>query len=125
MLTLGIIVLASLVASCSDWLFMNVLVHRFYAADTTLWRRRSGSARIVVSQLAGTLATACVVVLCTLVPTRPLLVAALLWAGGPLPIVLQNLQWMPLHPAIGTSHAAGWLTRALIAAELEAHLGAR
>jgi hypothetical protein len=40
------------------------------------------------------------------------------WLAGALPVTLQNVQWMKLHPAIGASHAAGWLVRLLIAALL-------
>ena len=124
MLTIGIVLLASLVASFSDWVFMDLLVHRFYAANPALWRGGQGASRIALSQIIGTLATACVVGLCILAPGRPLLVAALAWAGGPLPMALQNLQWMRLHPAVAASHATGWLVRAIIAAELALHLGA-
>ena len=125
MAVVGRVLLASLIASFSDWLFMDVLVHRLYAADPAIWRSRGGTARIVLSQCIGTLATAGVVVLCSLSASRPMLLAAIAWSAGPLPIILQNAQWMRLHPAIGVSHAAGWLARAVIAAELAVHLGPR
>jgi len=122
MLITGVILLATLLASFTDWLFMDVLVHRFYQAAPALWRPTGGTARILVSQLIGTLASAAMVVLGIAAPGRPFLLAGAAWAAGPLPIGLQNLQWMRLHPAIAASHAAGWLVRLLIAALLAAWL---
>jgi len=116
-LTLGAIALATLLASFTDWLFMDVLVNRYYATAPEIWRPRGGTARIVVSQVIGTVATAAFVVLC-LHRVPPLHAAVLVWLAGALPVTLQNVQWMKLHPAIGASHAAGWLVRLLIAALL-------
>jgi hypothetical protein len=115
MLILATIALATLLASFTDWLFMDVLVHRFYAASPALWRPRGGAARIMVSQLIGTAATAALVALC-LAGARPFAAALLVWCAGALPVTLQNLQWMRLPPAIAASHAAAWLARLLIAA---------
>jgi hypothetical protein len=63
----------------------------------------------------GTAATAAAVALDIGAPGRPVLLALLVWAAGPLPAALQNLQWMRIHPAIGASHATAWLARLLIA----------
>ncbi len=115
MLILATIAVATLLASFTDWLFMDVLVHRYYAASPALWRPRGGTARIVVSQAIGTAATAAMVALC-LGGARPITAALLVWLAGALPITLQNLQWMNLSPAVAASHAAGWLARLLIAA---------
>jgi hypothetical protein len=109
-----VVLLATVLASFTDWLFYDVLIHRFYAAAPELWWP-GGRMRIVISQIVGTLATASAVALAWLVHGKPLLVAALLWAAGPLPATLQNLEWMRIHPAIGASHATGWLARLLIA----------
>ncbi len=122
MLILGVILLATLFASFTDWLFMDMLVHHFYQAAPEIWRPGTGPVRIVVSQLVGTLATAAIVVLCLVAPSRPLVVAGATWAAGPLPMAAQNLLWMRVHPAIAASHAAGWLARLLIAALLSAWL---
>jgi hypothetical protein len=122
MLTLGVIILASFLASFTDWLCMDLLVHRYYLAAPALWRQGQGTTRIVISQIIGTLATAAVVLLCLKLPGRPLFVAGAVWCAGPLPVGLQTLQWMRLHPAVTASHAAGWLARLLIAAYLAAWL---
>jgi hypothetical protein len=122
MLVLGVIVLATFVASFTDWVFMDLLIHRYYQSSPEVWRPRGGGARIAISQVIGTLATAAVVWLCLLVPGRAVLVALLVWCAGPLPVTLQNWQWMKLHPAVAASHAGGWLVRLLIAALLAAWL---
>jgi uncharacterized membrane protein YdbT with pleckstrin-like domain len=79
----------------------------------------------VVSQLIGTAATAALVVLCLWSPGRAVSVAAVAWVAGPLPVTLQNLQWMRLHPVIAASHATGWLVRFMITGLLSAWLLAR
>jgi hypothetical protein len=117
MLILGIIVLASVLASFTDWLFMDVLVHRYYRAAPDIWRPSGGPGRIVASQLIGTASTAAAVMLCLLAPGRPLLLSVAVWCAGPLPVIGQNLQWIKMQPQIAASHAAGWLVRILIAAE--------
>lgn len=117
---LGTILLATLAASITDWMFMDLLVHRFYAREPGVWRPSGGSRRIVVSQVIGTLATAAIVVLALLVPGRPLTVALAGWCAGPLPVCLQQAQWMRVHPVIAASHATGWLVRLLIGAGLAA-----
>jgi hypothetical protein len=116
------IVLATLAASFTDWLFMDALIHRFYAAHPDTWRPSEGAGRIIVSQVIGTATTAAAVLLCLLIPGRPLLLAIAVWAAGPLPVSLQTLQWMRVHPAITASHATGWLARLLIATFMAAWL---
>ena len=114
---IAIIAIASFLASFTDWLFMDVLIHSLYARAPQLWRPQGGAGRIVVSQLIGTAASAAVVGLC-LAGGAPLVVAGGVWLAGPCPVILQNMQWMKLHPAVGASHAVGWLARFVIAAAL-------
>jgi hypothetical protein len=118
----GVIVLASILASFTDWLCMDLLVHRFYARTPAVWRRREGSGRIVVSQFIATVATAATVVLCSMMPGHALVIAGAVWFAGPLPVIAQNLQWIGMHPAVACGHAAGWLLRLLIAGALVAML---
>jgi hypothetical protein len=115
MLILATIAIATLLASLTDWLFMDVLVNRYYAASPALWRARGGAARIAVSQAIGTGATVALVLLC-LAGVRPFTAAVLVWCAGALPVTLQNLQWMRLPPAVAVSHSTGWLARLLISA---------
>jgi hypothetical protein len=109
------ILLATFVASFTDWLFMDVLVHRFYLAEPQVWRPPGGRLRIVVSQIVGTLATAAAVLLGLMAPRQPIPLALVIWAAGALPISVQNWQWMRLNPVVPASHATGWLIRLLIA----------
>ena len=110
----GVVLLATILASLTDWLFFDVLIHRFYQAAPAVWRP-GGRARIVISQVASTLATAAAVIIAVRLPGAPALLAAGLWAAGALPISIHNWQWMNVHPAIEVSHATGWLIRFLIA----------
>jgi hypothetical protein len=123
----GVIVLASILASSTDWLFFDVLVHRYYQAAPEVWRAGSQGRRIVLSQLIGTLACAAMVMLYLSVPHwrvpgRPAALALIVWCAGPLPVVLQQWQWMRIHPAVAAGHAAGWLARLAITALLAAWL---
>ncbi len=115
MITFGVIVLASFFASFTDWLFMDVIVHPFYAANPQTWRSGQGSMRIVLSQIIGTVASGAVIGLCLLAPGRPLLVAGAAWCAGPFPVIVQNLQWIRMHPAVAASYGVGWLARLVIA----------
>jgi hypothetical protein len=117
-LILGVVVLASFVASFTDWLFMDALIHRYYAYAPEVWLPNSGVPRIIVSQIIGTAASAAVVMLCLLAPGRPLLVAGAAWCAGPLPVVLQYWQWVRIDPRVSASHAVGWLARLVIATML-------
>ena len=117
-----IILLATVVASFTDWVCMDLLVHRQYQAAPAVWRPGEGAGRIVISQVIGTLATAICVGMCAVVPGRPWLVASAAWGVGALPMALQNFQWMRISPAVTASHALGWLLRLLITACLTAWL---
>ncbi len=117
MIFVGVTLLATLLASLTDWLFFDVLVNRFYQAAPDIWRP-GGRRRIVLSQMAATIATAAAIGIAVRIPGHPVSVALCLWGAGALPIMLQNAQWMRLHPAIAAGHAVGWLARLLIATVL-------
>jgi hypothetical protein len=116
MLTIAAIAIASVLASFTDWVFMDLLVHESYADAPAVWRPRGGATRIVLSQLIATIATAVTVGMCVAMPGHPLLVASGVWLGGTVPVIAQNLQWMNLPPAIAASHTIAWLARAGFAA---------
>jgi hypothetical protein len=125
---LWVVVLSSLIASFTDWLFMGVLFHDKYLAHPEVWRDASGgnTGKIVISQLIGVVSSAALtLVLAGRHPQRlafDLGVALIVWLAGAAPITAQNLLWMKLHPLIATSQAAGWLVRFLITAALAAFL---
>ncbi len=114
--------LATALASFTDWLFMDALIHRTYAAHADTWRPTEACGRMIVSQVIGTLATTAAVGLFLLVPGRPLLVAVAAWAASPLPISLQTLRWICVHPAVTASDATGWPVRLLILTFMVARL---
>ena len=110
------ILLATVLASFTDWFFFDVACHRLYRASPDVWRQNKGAGRILLSQVIGTAATAFTIVLCTALPQHPWLAAAAFWIGGPLPVLLQNWQWMRVPAAVTAWHAAGSLARIAIAA---------
>ncbi len=110
----AVVLVASVVASFTDWLFMDVLIHGYYQADPDIWRGGRSTRRILVSQIVGALASAAMTILYLWAPGRPLWIACAAFCAGPLPVIMQQWLWMRLHPAIAVSHATGWLARALI-----------
>jgi len=68
--------------------------------------------------VVGAIASAAAVEIAVRIPGHPVLVAMCLWGSGALPIMVQNPQWMRMHPAIAAGHAVGWLARLLIATVL-------
>jgi hypothetical protein len=111
--TLGTVVAATVAASGTDWLFFDLFVHRYYIAEPSIWRP-GGKIRIVLSQVIGTLATCSAVAASVFAPGHAVSLAVLLWSAGALPIGIQNLFWLRMHPAIAASHAVGWFVRLLI-----------
>ncbi len=115
-----VVVLSSVLASFTDWLFMGVLFHDRYLAYPEVWREgRDNPRKIIWSQLIGSVACVGFVGLCLF--GRPVLrdylrEGFLVWVAATLPMLAQNGVWMKLHPLVLTSHAAGWLVRFLITA---------
>ncbi len=125
MIVVWTILLATSAASFTDWLCMDVLIHRFYAQTPQTWRANEGVGRIILSQIIGTLASAAVVLLYLRCPGRPILFGFGIWCAGALPVALQNLQWIKMSPIVAAGHSAGWLARVMIAALLAAWLTGR
>jgi len=113
------VLIASVLASFSDWLFMGVLFHDKYLDSPEIWRSRGRTEprTIIYSQLMGVLSSAAFAYLCqanALTIPGSLGAAALVWLAGPLVVIAQMVQWMKLHPLIGASHALGWLVRFIV-----------
>jgi hypothetical protein len=126
-----VVVLSSLIASFTDWLFMGVLFHDKYLAHREIWRGEVGDKagkmrKIVVSQLIGVISSAAFAFLLMHHSHRDLahdlVLAVVVWLAGAAPMAAQNVVWMKLHPLIGASHSLGWLARFLITAALAAFL---
>ena len=116
-----VVVIASVVTSFSDWLFMGVLFHDKYNAAPEIWRSSAESNErrlIVYSQLVGVLSCAAFVYLCTqtnaLTIPRSLGAAVAVWLAGPVVVITQMVLWTKLHPLIGASQSLGWLVRFIV-----------
>jgi hypothetical protein len=118
-----IVLLASVVTSFSDWLFMGVLFHKKYLASPEIWRSSAGANEprfIVYSQLMGILSCAAFTYLCvkasTLTIGASLTTATLVWIAGPVVVLAHMVIWTKLHPLIGVSQSLGWLVRFIVTA---------
>ena len=124
----GMIVLAVLVAGIvstfTDWLFMGVLFHDRYMEYPEVWRDgvRDGNDRtaVIYSCALDFVAAAAIVGLCVLANINTLWpaigVALLAWVAGPLVITITNGIFMKLDSAIVGTHSLGYLVRFLVAA---------
>jgi len=127
-LPIALTLLAAVVMTAlADWLFFGVLFHQHYLAFPEVWRRSAGSAggstaerrAILFSTLAGLLTPIAMVALCAWLPLaggRVWILALLLWAMIPLPLLVGNYLFIKLHPLILLSHALGWLAKLLCCA---------
>jgi hypothetical protein len=122
MIVVWTILLATVAASFTDWVCMDALVRRYYAQNPQTWRAGEGPARIIVSQIIGTVATAAIVLLSLRCPDRPVLLGLGIWCAGALPVTLQNLQWIRMSPVVAGGHA---VARIMIATLLAAWLVGR
>ena len=114
-------VIASVVASITDWLFMGMLFHERYLIHPEVWRGAlNESTKIIHSELIGILACLGFVLLCTTLRNRTMgayLTASLLvWLAAAVPMLVQDGVWMKLDPMVLGAHAAGWLARFAITA---------
>jgi Protein of unknown function (DUF1761) len=107
----------------TDWFFMGFLFHRKYLAYPEVWRKKPGepdAGLIAGSQAVALISCAAFVLVCARLGLHTwaatLKLAAMVWAMGPLPILVQNLMWTKVHPQITAAHLAGWLVRLLVCA---------
>jgi len=116
-----VVLIASVVTSFSDWLFMGVLFHEKYKAAPEIWRSSAESNErrlILYSQLVAVLSCAAFVYLCT--QTNALTIpwslgaAVIVWLAGPVVVIAQMVLWTKLHPLIGASQSLGWLVRFIV-----------
>jgi hypothetical protein len=124
-----VVVIASVVTSFSDWLFMGILFHDKYMASPEIWRSSAGSQErrlVIYSQVIGVLSCAAFAYLCTqanaLTITRSLGLAGIVWLAGPAVVLWQMVLWTKLHPLIGASQSLGWLVRFCVTALLASWL---
>ena len=123
----AVVVLASLIASVTDWLFMGAMFHERYLIYPEVWRGSvSEGAKIIQSELIGILSCVGFVAVALMLRLRTmgaLLAAALLvWLATTVPMLVQDGIWMKIDPLVLSAHAVGWLLRFLITALLCAWL---
>jgi hypothetical protein len=123
----AVVVLASLIASVTDWLFMGAIFHDRYLIYPEVWRGRLDEvAKIAWSQLIAILSCLGFALLAGMLRLRTmgaLLVAAfLVWLAVAVPMLVQDGIWMKLDSWVLGAHALGWLARFLITALLCAWL---
>jgi hypothetical protein len=113
-----VVVIASVVASFSDWLFMGVLFHSRYRTSPEIWRFAAGKSQrslIFYSQIIATICCAAFAYLCiqgnglTIPGSMRLAVCA--WLAGPVVVLAQMVMWTKLDPLVGASQSLGWLAR--------------
>jgi hypothetical protein len=122
-----VVVLASLIASVTDWLFMGAIFHDRYLIYPEVWRGSlDEGAKIAWSQLIAILSCLGFALLAGMLRLRSmgaLLAAALLvWLAVAVPMLVQDGIWMKLDSWVLGAHALGWLARFLITALLCAWL---
>lgn len=123
----GMVVLAVLVAGIistfTDWLFMGLLFHDRYARFPEVWREGILGGRertaVIYSAALGFVSAAGVIALCVLANVDTFWpavgIAFFAWLAGPLVITVTNAFFVKLDWAVAGAHAAGYLVRFLIA----------
>ena len=112
------VVVATILMSFSDWLFFGVIFHERYQETPEVWRTGSEGPKIAASTLSALVSAIVFFVIAPWLQVRgvgPSLILALLtWLAGSLPQTFTSTLFLRYAPAIGASHAIGWLARSLI-----------
>jgi hypothetical protein len=119
----AIVVLASLAASVTDWLFMGAMFHDRYLLYPEVWRGSLGEGtKIMDSELIGILSCVGFVAVAAMLRLRTmgalLAAAILIWLATAVPMLVQDGIWMKIDPLVLGAHSLGWLARFLITALL-------
>src|SRR4051812_25352907 len=98
-----IVILASLIASVTDWLFMGAMFHDRYLLYPEVWRGSlDEGTKIVDSELIGILSCLGFVAVAAMLRLRTagaLLAAAILvWLATAVPMLVQDGIWMKIDP---------------------------
>ena len=121
---LATVIVAGIVSSFTDYLFMGLLFHDKYNAHPEVWRSAKGDDKgaIMWSTAIGFAVCAIFTFVCYRLNWQiysvmvPLKLAVAVWAMGALPIEITNSIWMKLHPQIAVAHALGWLAKFVVTA---------
>jgi len=123
LLLIGMAVLAGVLGSVTDWLFMGVLFHDAYNRHPEIWRPAIGAGRdktaVLLSVTIGFLMSFAIVGLCAFANVAGVmqgtLVALLAWIAGPLAVMAINGLFIKLDPRIIVAHSIGYLLRFVLA----------
>jgi len=123
LLLIGMAVLAGVLGSVTDWLFMGVLFHDAYNRHPEIWRPAIGAGRdktaVLLSVAIGFLMSFAIVGLCAFANVAGVvqgtLVALLAWIAGPLAVMAINGLFIKLDPRIIVAHSIGYLLRFVLA----------
>jgi hypothetical protein len=116
--------LASVLASFTDWYFFGIMFHDRYYTNAGVWRKYADKKDEIRSITIGTIfgaATSFVFIIFvsylgrTALPSV-LAAAGVLWVMIPLPLLLTNSIFMRIDRALVVSHALGWLARLVVSA---------
>ena len=120
----GAAILASTLASFTDWYFFGVLFHNRYNATPGAWKKYADKKdeirSISISTLLQSITSVVFVGACaylqivTLIPT--LCAAFVVWLMLPLPLLISQSLFLRVHRLIVVSHSLGWLARLLVTA---------
>jgi hypothetical protein len=119
--------LGALLAAIADWLFSGFLMRDRYLRTPETWRPGAQeSGRIAAAMALSLLTAAAFVALAAKLHQTDargaLKLAAMIWAIGPLPLLLANHLFIRIDPLVTASHAAGWLAKLLLIAAAAAWL---
>jgi len=123
LLLIGMAVLAGVLGSVTDWLFMGVLFHDAYNRHPEVWRPAIAAGRdktaVLLSVAIGFVMSFAIVGLCALADVAGVVqgtfVALLAWIAGPLAITVINGLFIKLDPRIIVAHSIGYLLRFVLA----------
>jgi membrane protein YqaA with SNARE-associated domain len=123
LLLIGVAVLAGVLGSVTDWLFMGVLFHDAYNRHPEVWRPAIAAGRdktaVLLSVAIGFVMSFAIVGLCALADVAGVvqgtLVALLAWIAGPLAVMVINGLFIKLDPRIIVAHSIGYLLRFVLA----------
>ncbi|HEY1606117.1 MAG TPA: DUF1761 domain-containing protein [Allosphingosinicella sp.] len=123
----AVVILASLIASVTDWLFMGAMFHDRYMIHPEIWRGSLDEGwKIVHSELIAILSCLGFALLAGMLRLRTigayLAAAFLVWLAVAVPMLVQDGIWMKIDPVVLASHGVGWFVRFAITAFLCAWL---
>jgi hypothetical protein len=119
-----VFIASAILASFTDWYFFGVLFHGRYGLTPGVWKKyrdkRDEMTSIGISEGIMSISSLVFILVCGrlgFVSSASTLLAALaLWVMIPVPLLMTNAIFIPMHRSIVVSHSLGWLARLVITA---------